>query len=292
VKLVFWLSTNEPSGGAKVFLEHAHRLAARGHETSVERGTNVPSASAKDALVVTRYRDVEPALGSGAPVVHLIQGLDVAEGGWFRQRAKRRRVARAFAAPTRKLCVSRHLVERFPGSRLVPTGVDLSVFAPGHAPVLSEVEGAPRRVILSGHGPTKRIDLAFAALEGIEGVEIVHLVPGARLDEGAVAALVRSARVYLSTVSPEEGFDLVALEAMASGVACVLSGGGAHRELAPDLVVGYEPEKLRRAVLRALDEPDEHRRRVSLGLEAARRRDWVHVMGDVEAAYVAALDSA
>ncbi len=281
MKLVFWLSTHEPSGGAKVFLEHARRLAARGHETNVERGASAPSTSGKDALVVTRYRDVEPALDTGARVLHLIQGLDVPEGGFFRQLAKKRRVARAFAAPTRKICVSRHLVERFPGSRLAPTGVDLATFAPG--------EPAPRRVLLSGRGPTKRIDRAFRALEGIEGVEVVHLIPTASLGEESVAALVRSARVYLSTVSPEEGFDLVALEAMASGVACVLSGGGAHQELAPDLVAGFEPEKLRRAVLRALDDPGERERRVALGLDAARRRSWETVMPEVEAAYLLSL---
>jgi glycosyltransferase involved in cell wall biosynthesis len=278
VKLVFWLSTHEPSGGAKVLLEHAHRLAARGHETSVVRGAGPPPLAPGDALVVTRYRDVEPALATRARVLHLVQGLDlVAEGGLLRRLAKRRRVARAFAASTRKLCVARHLVERFPGSRLAPTGVDLGKFAPG--------EPAPRRVLLSGRGPTKQIDLAFRALEKIRDVEIVHLHPTAGLGEDQVAALIRTTRVYLSTVSPDEGFDLVALEAMASGVACVLSGGGAHRELAPELVEGFDPSRLGAAVAQALDDPAEHARRAALGLEAARQRSWDVLITEVESAY-------
>jgi glycosyltransferase involved in cell wall biosynthesis len=292
VKLAFWLSTLEASGGAKVFLEHARRLAARGHEVTVARGKDARPHGGN--LVVTRYRDVEPALAVSGSVIHLVQGLDVPEGNVFARWRKRARVRRALAAPTKKVVVSRHLQERFEGALLAPTGIDLAVFQAGDP-------SRARRVLVAGQGPTKGIDVAFAVLAKVPGVEVVHLalrpedtaphahVRASSLGEAETAALIRSAAVYLSTVSPMEGFDLVALEAMASGTACVLSGGGAHRELAPDLVTGFDPEALARAVARTLDDPAERARRVELGLAAARERSWEKVIERVEAAYAVAL---
>jgi glycosyltransferase involved in cell wall biosynthesis len=288
VKLAFWLSTAAPSGGAKVLLEHARRLGARGHETQVSRDARPPRTDA-EALVVTRYRDVLPALAVSPRVIHLIQGLDLPEGGPLARLRKRARVAKAFAAPTAKLVVARHLLARFPGALLAPTGVDLSVFHPGPK--------VPRRVLLSGSGPTKRIDLALRALAARTApgpLEVVHLLPSARLGEAACAELVRSASVYLSAVSAEEGFDLVALEAMASGTACVLSGGGAHAELAPGLVVpsgagGDLAAALGAALARCLSDPEESARRIALGLEAARARAWDAVLPAIEAAYATSL---
>lgn len=280
MKLSFWLSSSEPSGGAKVFAEHARRLRARGHEVIVAIGEREPHVTNDlEALVVTRYRDVLPALRAAGRerVIHLVQGLDVPEGGAVARWRKRRRVVRALAACSKRIAVSKHLAARFAEARFAPMGVDLDVFKPG--------ERVPRRVLLSGLGPTKRIDQAFLALRDLRGIEVVHLTPHANLSEAAAAALIRSASVYLSTVAPEEGFDLVALEAMASGVACVLSGGGAHRELAPELVVGFDPEALARSVRETLERPDENARRVTLGHEAAKRRAWEIVVPEVEAAY-------
>ncbi|HZU99876.1 MAG TPA: glycosyltransferase family 4 protein [Planctomycetota bacterium] len=294
MKLAFWLSTLEASGGAKVFLEHARRLEARGHEVTVARGKDARPPGGN--LVVTRYRDVEPALAVSDRVIHLVQGLDVPEGNVFARWRKRARVRRALAARTRKVVVSRHLQEKFEGSLLAPTGIDLEVFRPGE-PARS------RRVLVAGQGPTKGIDLAFAVLAQVPGIEVVHLalrpedtashahVRASSLGEAETAALIRSAAVYLSTVSAEEGFDLVALEAMASGTACVLSGGGAHHELAPDLVSGFDPGALTRDLTRALDDPAERTRRVERGLAVARERSWDRVIERVEAAYAAALRS-
>src|SRR5437762_9741247 len=94
--IVFWLSSTELSGGAKVLLEHARRLAARGHETALlvpsrrepprflEHGRPVLRAlpPRADLVVATRYRDVEPALAAarerGIRAVHLVQGDDAA----------------------------------------------------------------------------------------------------------------------------------------------------------------------------------------------------------------------
>ncbi len=279
MRLSFWLSTSEPSGGAKVFREHARRLAARGHGISLAVGAPHPVLPpGLDALVVTRYRDVLPALERAPRVVHLIQGLDRAEGGPLARWRKERRVARALAAGTRKLVVSKHLLARVPGSLLAPTGVDLAVYTSGDA-------ARGRRVLLSGLGPTKRIELAHEALRSVRDKEVVHLTPHARLEDAAVAALLRATSVYLSTVSEEEGFDLVALEAMASGVACVLSGGGAHEELCPALVVGPDPAALGQAVARTLDDPEERARRVTAGVDAARQRSWDTVFPAVEEAY-------
>jgi len=278
VNLSFWLSSASFSGGAKVFAEHARRLRGLGHEVVLTVGrpeAELPAGC--EALVVTRYRDVAPALRAKERVIHLVQGLDVPEGGALARWRKRRRVARAFAASTAKIAVSKHLAARWPGARHAPMGVDTSTFAPG--------ERSPRRVLVNGLGPTKRIDLAFSVLGRLRGIEVVHLTPHAGLEEPQAAALIRSASVYLSTVTPEEGFDLVALEAMASGVACVLSGGGAHAELAPALIAGCEPAALAECVRRALEDPAEHARRAAIGLEAARMRAWERVLPEIEACY-------
>jgi len=331
-RLVFYLSATGLSGGAKVLLEHASRLAARGHETTLlvpgRREPPVFFENARpvlrelpasfDALVVTRYRDVEPALAlaKGKPVLHLVQGDDAAGprdelarhrglGSVLARRRARRKLARCervLALPTRKLAVSEHLRARLEraghDALLAPNGIDLSRFSPG--------EGAKGSVLVAGprSGPTKGIDLAFSVLEDVRAkrqVDVAHLAPtldetDARADrrvaaipEALVASLLRGTAVYLSCVTEDEGFDLVALEAMASGTACVLSGGGAHGELAPGLVVGRDRDALARAVSLSLDDPNERARRRELGLAAARGRSWDLVIERVEAAYLEAL---
>ncbi|MBI3722700.1 glycosyltransferase family 4 protein [bacterium] len=343
LSIVFYLSATEVSGGAKVLLEHARRLAARGHETAVlvPRGREPPRffehgrpvvrdlPARADLVVATRYRDIEPALalaGGRARVVHLVQGDDTAGprddlarlhglgSVLARRRARRKleRCERTLALPTVKLAVSEHLRERLARSGhralLAPNGVDVSRFSPGATQ--DDDERRPplgrQRVLVAGarSGPTKGIELALSVLESVRAsreIEIAHLAPSldetdARADrrvagvpEDLVVALLRSTGVFVSAASEDEGFDLVALEAMASGVACVLSGGGAHREIAPGLVVGRDREALSRAVLRCLEEREERERRREIGLAAAGARSWEIMIGRVERAYEDAL---
>jgi glycosyltransferase involved in cell wall biosynthesis len=333
VKIAFALSATDLSGGAKVLLEHAQRLARRGHDTVLvlpegkeppfpfegARARSVPGGC--DLLVATRYHDVPRLVELGRPVAHLIQGDDTAGpraalatpglGGFLARRraeAKLEKVAAILALPTAKVAVARHLVARLvaAGHRalLAPNGVDLERFSPGRLP-----EPAKPRVLIAGprQGPTKGIALALAALDLVRAdqtIEVVHLAPtkegtdpladtrASGLDEAGVAALLRTISVFVSAVTEDEGFDLVALEAMASGVPCVLSGGGAHREVAPDLVAGPDPGALAAAVVRVLAHPGERVRRIEKGLAAARARSWETAIVEVDRAYLAALSVA
>lgn len=323
MRIAFYLSATELSGGAKVLLEHGERLAARGHETVLvlpeEReppfaftGTRARDVPPCDLVVATRYHDV-PAVMGRAPVAHLIQGDDTAgpravlassglAGLLARRRARKKlgRVERVLALPTAKIAVSQHLAARLEahGHRvlLAPNGVDHACFSPRE----TAHPGKPR-VLIAGprQGPTKGIARALAATESVRAsIELVHLAPTwegthpradtriAGLDARGVAELLRTISVFVSGVTEDEGFDLVALEAMASGVACVLSGGGAHREVAPALV-----GDLRLDLARVLADPAERARRIAVGLAAARARSWDSQIVLVESAYLGAAGS-
>jgi glycosyltransferase involved in cell wall biosynthesis len=340
VKIAFYLSATNPGGGAKVLLDHARRLAARGHDTVVvvpgdraapawfDHGRpvlhDVPAGV--DLVVATRYRDLAPAVKAarGAPVAHLVQGDDSAgpraelaasrgfRGAFARRRARRKltRVEKGLALETTKVAVSDSIVARLRDAGfsplLAPNGVDETVFAPGPTRPLAD----PPRILIAGthSGPTKGIAEARAALDVLRArraIAVVHLAPSAEglaawaderrsgLAESEVAALLRSADAFLGLASDDEGFDLPALEALATGLPCVLSDVAVHRAWRDGalLVTREDAGAVADALARFIDDDALRATLATRARQVALERSWSRAIVEVERAYVAAAGS-
>ncbi len=218
------------------------------------------------------------------------------------------------------LSTSRYCIDRIrhhytvPAERLalVPEGIDLKLWQPSADPaVLAALDDGrePYTVLcVARQYPRKRIvDLidAFAMVSAREPrarlvvigdgpehaplkervqtlglVESVNLL-GALADDAEVRAWYGRASVFCLP-SEQEGFGIVFLEAMASGLPVVSTTAAAIPEVVPDGEVGLlvpprDPAALATALLRLLQAPDLRARLRDAGRDHARRYGWDRV---------------
>jgi glycosyltransferase involved in cell wall biosynthesis len=272
MRIAYLLESAELSGGAKVVFLQAEALARRGHRAAVvcpdarpgwfrfsravyERSAFADSAelAAADVRVATFWTTVNPALrGAKGPVFHLCQGY---EGDFSFYAGSRAAIEEAYRAPTRKLAVSETLSRRLADrgfGRAVNVGqaFEVEAFAPGPereandppvvlvvGPYEADVKGiavALAGLVLwrrnGGRFHVRRVSpLSAGAEEKSWGIvdEFHH-----RLSPDRMPFAYRGSDVFVGASRPEEGFGLPALEALASGLPCLLSDTESHREFA------------------------------------------------------------
>jgi glycosyltransferase involved in cell wall biosynthesis/phosphoheptose isomerase len=209
--------------------------------------------------------------------------------------------------------------------RVVPCGVDLSVFTPdgpaeprsrrgrrllvvsrlvqrkGVGNVISALAGLPETELVVAGGP-ERSELArdaearrLAALAAERGVYDRVDFRG-RVDRADLPILFRSADAVVC-VPWYEPFGIVPLEAMACGVPVVASAVGGHLDTVVDGITGIHvpprsPERLSEALRTLLAEPELRARMGSAGAERARSRySWETVADATLETYATVLRS-
>ncbi|WP_437603969.1 glycosyltransferase family 4 protein [Sorangium sp. So ce590] len=282
-------------------LSELHRLLARRRPDVVHLCTTLFWATARDGLAVELCRR------AGVPaVLHLHFSSQIIAWhralAWPARQAVRAVLGRAAAVVTLSEELRHYVQGLVPGGRVVriPNPVDTEGFRPADAP---RSPGGPLRVLFAGLvTPQKGVLELTRAVLAVEGLTLALAGPRAaggaagdarRLDE-ALGELARQGRLDLLGELPEdampaayrgadifclpshgEGLPNVLLEAMASGLPCVVTPVGA----VPDVIEGEDgraalavaprDEAALRDVLRSLrDDPS---LRTQLG-EAARRR--------------------
>jgi glycosyltransferase involved in cell wall biosynthesis len=189
-------------------------VRARGRFDGIEAHPVYPAGLI--GLVVARLR--------GLPLVVYAHGTDVrratAAGGIHRWLA-RRVVRGADAVVTNSVDTARNVRELGRDSLIIPPGVDLRRFSPSARPAL-------RRVLyLGGRTPGKGYEVASELADTLAGPG-AHEVPPAE-----VPALMAAHDVVLMP-SVQEGFGVVAVEAIASGRWVVASAVGGLSEIIQD----------------------------------------------------------
>jgi glycosyltransferase involved in cell wall biosynthesis len=306
-------------GGVRSTIEQANRLARRGHTvrvlslgpppawcrlavpfTRVEalRADAVPDS---DFVIGTYWPTVRLALESqrGIPI-HYCRGYEANNPQIAPVR--REAIRKTYELPTFKIAPTPFLAEFIRSSFgqrswVVPNAIDVGDFAPSDPP-----HAPPWRVLIVGQGdhPIKGIQTGLDAVRILKShgvpVELVRVSQGPMTREehasgvidrwiGAVApadmpAIYRGVHILLGTsVGDEEGFDLPAIEAMASGVPTVLTDTACHRSYADGdahtcFVPVADPAAMATAVERTLTDAALRGRLCANGLQVARRYDW------------------
>lgn len=244
------------------------------------------------------------------------------ERGWPRRMLaglallERRNARRApLVLSTSRYCIDRirhHYGVPFERLALVPEGIDLDVWQPSSDPaVLADLDARrepytvlcvarqyprkriidlidafallnasePRaRLVVIGDGPEHAALLQRVATLGLEGrVQLLGALP----DDAEVRAWYGRASVFCLP-SEQEGFGIVFLEAMASGLPVVSTSAAAIPEVVPDgeaglLVPPRDPIALAEALLRLLQDPGLRSRLRDAGRVHARRYGWEQV---------------
>lgn len=217
----------------------------------------------------------------------------------FRKRIRGYRAV--YGLPTIKMAVSRHLaqiIERKHGQRchLVQNGVDGTVFHP-KAGVGRLAGPGPARILSVGsmRVGAKGIPDALEAIGILKdrgcSVELTRVSPDppseeekrsrvtdrllTALNEEEMADLYRESDVFLSTSLESEGFGLPAIDALSSGVPCVLTGISTYRNFAPDrdfacFVPVHRPDAVADAIEALVRDEALRERCVARGLEVAK----------------------
>lgn len=327
LRVAYLLESTELSGGVKVVLQQAEALARRGHRVGVvspgpppawlplararfERSSFRESRELAEAdiRVATFWTTVTPALeGARGPVFHLCQGYE----GSFRSYADRREeIEAAYRAPTRKVTVSRTLAARLDGLGFGPAENVGQAFDGGpFFPERDRPEAATPAVLVVGPWEADMKGIGIA-LEGLSlwrrrgGVfRLVRVSTHAVTDEEKAAGLAgdyhhrlppdrmpfayRAVDLFLGPARPEEGFGLPVLEALASGLPCLLSDTPGHREIAGDAGEYFpdgDPEGLAGALSRFSLAAARTRARTE-GPRAAARFETAGVAANLEAAF-------
>jgi glycosyltransferase involved in cell wall biosynthesis len=298
VRIAYLLESTALSGGVQVVLVQAEALARRGHRVTVvspdappswfdltrarfERSafTDSPALSRAEIRVATFWTTVAPALsGAAGPVFHLSQGYEAA----FRFYADRRdRIEEAYRAPTRKLAVSASLAAKLEALGFGPVeNVGQAFEARGFHPGPPRDPDVPVVLLVGPHdADVKGVDVGMAGLAlwrargGRFRLRRVATTPPAPsesssglVDEYHLAVppermpfVYRSSDLFLGPFREEEGFGLPTLEALASGLSCLLSDTPGNLEIAgPDGARFFrdgDPESLARELPAALGEP-------------------------------------
>ncbi len=196
---------------------------------------------------------VLPPRYEGSGILHAAK-LARKKMSWKR---KIKRVDAVYRLPTNLIAVSKHLAEELERRydrkvALCENGVDLSVFRPLSFPPswgdfskenpLRIINVAPYKVTFKGVGTT------LSAVDKLKGrgvpVRFIRVAPSISSSERGdslvdefhenipterLAELLRESHMYISNSTEGEGFGLPALEALASGLVCVLSGISSYK---------------------------------------------------------------
>ena len=259
MNIAYLMEDTALSGGIRVQLAQADALIARGHRVRiVTKGLPLTWRSSRaewiyvddfntydtrgDDFVIATFWTTLPAVFAIAPekAVHLCQGY---EGAFTAYQPIRAEIDAAYRLPIPKLVVARSLIEvcRQFSDDVTYIGqiVDDEFFRPG-----TRTENAPLRVLLSGESQVdlKGIADGYGAAaharwfhqtfdlirvspwapsreEPLDSVQEFHVA----LDTREMTRLMHSCDVLIAPNHREEGFGLPAAEAMASGLATVLT---------------------------------------------------------------------
>ena len=279
---------------------------ARFERTSFRESRELSQA---DVRVATFWTTVAPALdAAGGHVFHLCQGY---EGGFRFYADRREEIEAAYRAPARKLAVSQTLAAKLDALGFGPVvNVGQAFDGKPYFPARDcPEEAAIPAVLVVGpwEADVKGIGIA---LEGLSlwrrrgGVfRLVRVSTHAVSDEERAAGLAgdyhhrlapdrmpfayRAADLFLGPARPEEGFGLPVLEALASGLPCLLSDTPGHREIAGEAAEYFpdgDPEGLAGALSRLAISEARARARTE-GPRAAARFDASGVAANLEAAF-------
>lgn len=333
LRIAYLLESTALSGGVRVVALQAEALARRGHRVAVVSPEAAPRwfalgrahvelSAFKDSRelaqaqvrVATFWTTVEPALaGARGPVFHLCQGY---EGDFTFYADRKGAIEEAYARPTRKLAVSEALAERLRGHGIGPVlnvgqAFDPRGFFPG-----KESNGTLPCVLVVGpyEADVKGIAIAFEGLArwrergGAFRLRRIATHPPAEAERASglvdeyhhalapdrMPFAYRASDVFIGPSRPEEGFGLPVLEALASGLPCLLSDTPGHREIAGAAAWYFadgDPEALAAALPDVTTREARARARAE-GPRAAARYDAARVAEALERAFREALDPA
>jgi glycosyltransferase involved in cell wall biosynthesis len=288
-------------------------LSVEFFQVPVLSGEHLPSA---ECYVATYWTTVVAAVEAGSAAIHLTQGY---EGDFPENSHESERIASAYQLPTFKVATSIPLrdlvVTRFnQPCRLIRYGIDGTTFNPHQR--VATTASRRLRVVVPGpfEVPWKGIrraltGVATARESGIP-IEIVRVSQLPQTDaERAVcvadeyhthltaeqmAALFSSCDILLALSTPEEGFGLPPVEAMACGCAAVLSripsfaSYGRAVDFADPFclfVEGDDPTEVCESLGRLVEDRALRSSLVDAGGQVAARYEWRLVIQGVEAAY-------
>jgi len=331
LRIAYLLESTGLSGGAKVAFQQAEELARRRHAVTVvspeERPRWFPLSRAaferaefsrsealagSEIAVATFWTTVAPAVTSaGGAVFHLCQGYEAA----FEAYASRRdEILAAYALPARKLVIAPHLRETLLRAGHGESEVVGQTFEAGEFAVAARPPRETLTILLPGIdvGDVKGVREALRSLAGLRrrGVKFrlarVSAEPVSRWEASLgvtdeyhrevppprMRFLYASADIFLGPSRIEDGFDLPALEALASSLPAAVSDTPAHRHALGDAAVYFAP-KDERAIAEAVEgllSDEATRRRLSaLGPDRAGRFRTSEVADRLEAIFTAAL---
>jgi len=333
LRIAYLLESTELCGGVKVALSQAEALSRRGHRVAIvsreappawfpmararfERAAFAESVelSRADVRVATFWTTVAPALaGSEGPVFHLCQGY---EGNFTFYAHLRSAIEDAYRSPTHKLTVSETLAKLLRGKGFGPTtNVGQAFEHDGFFPAPPGPPADPPVLLVVGpwEADVKGIAIALGGLAlwrrrgGKFRLRRVSTVPMSnaekattvvdeyhhRLSPERMPFAYRASDLFLGPSRREEGFGLPVLEALASGLPCLLSDTEGHREIAGDAALYFaegDPDALADALPEALSDRARRQAR-SEGPAVAKRFDAEKVAERLEAAFREALGS-
>jgi hypothetical protein len=330
IRIAYLLESSALSGGVKVVALQARALARRGHRVAIvcpepvarwfaagpahyelsafRDSRELPVA---DVRVATFWSTVAPALeGARGPVFHLCQGY---EGDFTFYAGVKGRIEEAYGRPTRKLAVSQTLAARLERYGYGPvTNVGQAFDGEAFFPAAARNGGVPWILVVGPYeADVKGIGVALDGLSrwrnrgGSFRVRRVSTHPPgeAERSSGLVDAYhhavapdrmpyaYRASDAFIGSSRPQEGFGLPVLEALASGLPCLLSDTPGHREIAGDAAWYFadgDPEALAEAAPAVVTPAARVRARVE-GPRVAARYDSASVAEKLERAFREAL---
>ena len=213
-----------------------------------------PALAQAQIRIATFWTTVASAVDrSAGPVFHLCQGY---EASFSFYAGDRERIRAAYAMPTRKLVVAPHLVEQLEREGYSPVTLIGQVFDPTEFPAFPgrRFDNDPPEVLLVGtfeadvKGVKEALEAIFMLRERGARLRLRRVstsppaleepAPGPDdrhdvcLSPAAMAGAYQAADILIGPSHPEEGFGLPALEALSSGLPCLLSDTPGHRFIA------------------------------------------------------------
>jgi len=326
MNLLYLLADTDLSGGVRVVMAQADALIARGHHVAIAtRGEPVHWRTSRaewihlsdfaeledverfDFVIGTFWTTVPVAHALAGPrAVHLCQGY---EGSFEPYQSIRGDIDAAYALPVPKMVVTRYLepiVARF-GHRVGFVG---QVVEDEFFRVRTPDERDPLRVLLAGASQVdiKGIDDGYGAVSHARWhshvFDLVRVSPWrpspaepadqlaqefhVGLTTSEMTSLVHSCDLFVGPNRKEEGFGLVAAEAMASGIPCVLTKIPSY--LSFDSRHDYalfaeenDPEDLGEKLMELLEDEDLRERLRKRGREVAEQFRGAKVAERIEA---------